>query len=82
MTEKIIQLGRSERIVAVVPEESYGPGWANEPTWVYIHDGATGQFRCECIQPEERRDALHFLHESAAAMHRALKDAVLTSTEE
>lgn len=78
MAERIIKLADRERIVAVVPQRAAGPGWSNAPTWVHIVNYGTGQHREECIQPEERSAALHYLYSAGEAMHSALIDSVRT----
>lgn len=75
---RCIRLETGERIVAIVPERASGPGWSNDVTWVYIEHVPSGEFRRECIQPNERSYALHPLYATAAEMHRALLGAVLT----
>jgi hypothetical protein len=75
---KVIDISTSEMIVAVAPESCSGLGWANEPTFVYIYDSATGKYRSECIQPTERSSALHYLFHSGAAMCASLIAAVPT----
>ena len=69
----VIKLDRSmhERIVAVVPEKSHGPGWSNEPTWVFIAD-CNGNIRQECIQPSDRSVLLGCLWTIGAAVAREL----------
>ncbi len=73
---KEIELRPHETIIAVHPEYVSGPGWSNAPTWVYIKNHATSDVRAECIQPEERSDALHTLFSVGAAIHAALVNAV------
>jgi len=75
MAIKKIKLSCDERIVAVVPEKCYGPGWSNAPTWVYIQ-ARDGTIRVECIQPDECTPELRALHEAGDALHRALVKAV------
>ena len=72
---KTIELGRNERIVAVVPEHVSGPGWGNSVVWVHITDGC-GLYRAECVQPEEQAPEMLALFDAAAAMHSALVGAV------
>ena len=79
--EKTILLGRGERVIAVVPERDYGPGWSNSPTWVYIAT-VDGQMRCECIQPHQRSQDLYTLYAAGEAMCAALKSAVPTEKSE
>lgn len=76
MRPKKIKLEPGEYIIAVVPEKAAGPGWANSPTWVYI--AGNGKLRKECIQPNERTDALHALFNIGLAVCEALSEAVPT----
>jgi hypothetical protein len=79
---KVIFLNDSEQIIAVVPSSAYGPGWANTPTWVYIMDYVHNKFREECIQPEERTDALNTLCSAGMAICNDLKDAIPVKREQ
>lgn len=72
---KTLKLDRYERIIAVVPERAHGPGWANQPVWVYISD-PTGKLRMECLQPDEQSAAMLALFQPGAAMAKALAEAV------
>jgi len=54
----MIDLNRTERIIAVVPQTASGPGWSNRVAWVHIVNSANNAYRCECLQPEEQPDAL------------------------
>lgn len=76
MKPKTIRLHKNERVIAVVPERAAGPGWSNAPVWVWIADAPTGQCRQECIQPEERTEAMHALYDIGEAVHCALIQAV------
>lgn len=78
---KTISLRRGERIIAVVPQRAQGPGWANEPVWVYIV-GPAEDLRTECLQPHEQSSELRTLFAAGCAMVEALKNAVSTSCEE
>jgi hypothetical protein len=73
-----IKLKAGERIIAVVPEYSNGPGWSNAPAWVYIVDRERN-LREECIQPDERTPEMHALFGPGNAMHHALVAAVPTT---
>ena len=72
---KTIELGKNERIVAVVPEHCLGYGWSNSVVWVHISD-YLGNIRTECVQPEEQAPEMLALFDAAAAMHVALIAAV------
>jgi len=72
---RAIRLAADERIIAVVPEFCSGPGWANAVAWVYIVN-SSGAFRQDCIQPDERTEALHALFAVGEAVNRALVAAV------
>lgn len=72
----MIKLGRSERIIAVVPEYAAGPGWANQCAWVYIEHTPTKLLRTVCLQPDEQPPELMTLFRAGAAMHVALVGAV------
>jgi len=74
---KIIELQRDERIVAVVPEYCFGPGWSNPLVWVYIVDSSQ-QLRIEAIQPEDQTPKMRTLFGVGAAACGALVGAVPT----
>ena len=76
--QKPIQLSRTERVLAVVPEYCAGPGWANSPLWVHIADHATGTLRSECIQPEDQTPEQLTLFRIGAVVHAALVDSIGT----
>ena len=76
MSKKQIRLAEHEYIVAAVPEMCAGPGWANAIVWVYIHNRATGTFRCEDIQPDERTPELRVLWGVAERVHAGLMAAI------
>ena len=75
MKPKKIKLARGERVIAVIPEVCFGPGWANSPVFVYIERN-DGTLRTECIQPDERTAKLDALFSPGAAMAQALISAV------
>lgn len=81
MMPKTIPLEEGERVIAVVPAPACGPGWANEPTWVYIVS-RDGRLRQACIQPWDRSEGLHALYGVGAAMCDALLLAVPTGIHE
>lgn len=58
---KTIQLNPDEHIIAVVPAFAAGPGWSNQPLWVYIEQSATKKLRTECIQPDEQTPEMRAL---------------------
>lgn len=72
---KTITLQEGEIVIAVVPEYASGPGWANQPTWVYVRD-SQGKCRMVCIQPDERSASLNALFHAGEAMTRCLINAV------
>jgi len=71
MAKQKLKLGEHEHIVAVAAEPASGPGWANTPLWVFVHDG-NGTLRRECLQPEEQSATLRVLYTTAAAVHLTL----------
>ena len=77
---KEIILSRWERVVAVVPVCVRGPGWSNQPAWVYIADN-NGAIRSECVQPQEQSAALQILFNSGASLCKDLIDSVPTTTD-
>lgn len=77
---KTIQLSPDEHIIAVVPSFSAGPGWSNQPLWVYIEQSATKKLRTECFQPDEQTPEMHALFAPGAAMAAALMRSVPTET--
>ncbi len=50
---KSVILHRTEKIVAVVPENASGPGWTNRVIWVHIVNYATNEYRHVCLQSAE-----------------------------
>lgn len=75
MKPKTIKLARGENVIAVVPERCHGPGWSNQPVWVYIKTN-DGRLREECIQPEERTPEMHTLFDAGEAICNSLLNAV------
>lgn len=78
MKPQVIKLARGETIIAVVPERCHGPGWSNQPVWVYIKTN-DGRLREECIQPEERTPEMHTLFSAGEAICNSLLSAVPTA---
>jgi len=76
MKPKTIKLAANERIVAVVPEYAYGPGWRNYPTFVYIMS-ASG-IRFVCIQSNEKPPMLSARFHAGAAMATSLIGSIKT----
>ncbi len=76
---KPIELGRTEAVLAVVPEVVYGPGWANRVVWVHITDCATGAARVVCLQPDELGTELHTLFLIGATVCEQLRKSVATT---
>lgn len=70
-----IELAADERIIAVVPREEGGPGWANALAWVYIVDHQSG-YRVVAIQYDEMTPQLKTLFAPGEAMMSALILAV------
>ncbi len=66
----LIQLSRTEMVLAVVPEYCAGPGWSNRPVWVHIVDNADGRVRSECIQPDQQTPGMFAAFEVCNAAHR------------
>jgi hypothetical protein len=74
---KTIELQRDERIVAVVPEYFFGPGWSYPLVLVYIVDSSQ-RLRIEAIQPEDQTPKMRTLFGVGAAACGALVGAVPT----
>ncbi len=74
---KVIELGRDESIIAVVPEVCSGPGWSNHVVWVYIQQ-ADKHLRTEAIQSAEMSLDLRTLFAVGATLHKELVGAVKT----
>lgn len=72
---KVITVERYERIIAVVPEVCRGPGWVNQPVWVYIQR-ADKTLRTECIQPDEQTAEMRVLFSLGAMMQSHLLGAL------
>lgn len=73
------ELHDHERVIAVVPEQCSGPNWGNQVVWVYIQNTKDQTLRVECLQPQDFTLALFTLFDAGAAMHKALKEAILTT---
>lgn len=73
---KTIKLNPDEHIIAVVPAFAAGPGWSNQPVWVYIEQSATKKLRTECIQPDEQTPEMRALFAPGAVMAAALVRSV------
>lgn len=71
-----MKLGKHDIVIAVAPEFHSGPGWANKTLTVVVL-GAGGQLRRECLQPHEMSAEIVTLFTVGAAMHEALKAAVV-----
>ena len=69
MKRKILKPG--DRVLAVRPEFSIGPGWRNKPMWVYIQSTG-GEIREECVQPNEQTENMLLLFDVAEAGQREL----------
>lgn len=76
MSRKRLKLEKGERIVTAFAEPAAGPGWGNTPIWVVIYSSMTGDYRQECIQPNEQTAEMHYLYSMAAAAHLAMVRAV------
>lgn len=76
MKPKTIKLEQGERVIAVVPERAAGRWGDNATAWVWIENSTNGKCRQECIQPEERTEALHALYDTGEAVHCALIRAI------
>lgn len=72
---KIFTLAPGETVLAVVPQYCAGPGWTNRPIWVYIGN-QSGQYRTECIQPDEQTREQFLLFKLAATMHVQMVDTI------
>ena len=73
---KKIRMSDREFIAAVVPESASGPGWSNQPTWVYIVNHDTKICRTECIQPSEQTPELATLFSTGLVVQSALRSAI------
>lgn len=71
----IIKLSPNERIIAVVPEYSSGPGWSNTPLFVYICD-TEDKVRHVCLQPHEQTTRMLTLFQVCAVAHDHMLSAV------
>jgi hypothetical protein len=59
---KPIGIDRNEFIVGWNAGHCFGPGWRNEPLWVFVENGATGKIRGICLQPAEWESSNALLH--------------------
>ena len=74
----MIELKRTERIIAVVPQTASGQGWSNRVVWVHIVDSTNNGYRCECLQPEEQPRVLWEFFRIGEVVHYELMSAVQT----
>lgn len=75
---KPIELNRFENIVAIVPQNAFGPGWTNKPLWIYIENVAEGTYRRICLQVEEQSIEMQLLFNIGSVVHESLLGAVKT----
>lgn len=76
--KRTLELNQHERIIAVVPEICAGPGWSNQPVWVYIQDSQHSRLRTACLQPEQQTREMRQLFGLGALLHTQLVAAVPT----
>ena len=74
--EQVIPLAPFEHIIAVVPEQARGPGWTNDPLWVYIENLQTGNLSHFCIQPDKQNAAMRALFRTLATAHEEMLSMV------
>lgn len=72
----ILNLSKHEHIITAYAERHQGPGWTNELIWVVVRNTLDGTMREECIQPDERTPAMHWLFDVAASAHTSLMEAL------
>lgn len=65
-----------DKIVAVVPESCVGPGWTNDPIWVYRQKPGGGEIYRECIQPQDQTREMLILFKVLEAAHSAMVEIV------
>lgn len=66
---KILDPG--DRVLAARPDKASGPGWRNYPIWVYVQRNG-GEIRAECLQPDERTDAMTVMFDTLYAAQREM----------
>jgi hypothetical protein len=69
MKRKILEPG--DRVLAARPDSASGPGWRNEPIWVYVQRNG-GAIREECLQPDEQTGNMALLFDVVEAGQREL----------
>ena len=64
-----MKLNKNEYVVTAYASRASGPGWANTPIWVVIHDRVTGLYREDCIQPEHQTAGMRILYGISEQTH-------------
>ena len=70
------KLNENESVVTAYAESADGPGYGNAPIWVIIRHKITGEFRRDCIQPEEQTGEMRILYGISQVTHSAMTNAV------
>lgn len=73
--KKILGIAKGDRVLCAYAQRAAGPGWANSPLWVVIRK-ADGSLSEECIQPEERTAAMHWLYDVLESAHVSMVTAI------
>jgi hypothetical protein len=76
----LIPLAMHEFVVTAYAENARGPGWSNTPIWVIIENGATGEIRKECLQPEQQTEEMHRIYAFCELAHSRLLSEVTKAT--
>jgi len=64
-------IDKTDRIVTAWAEPVSGPGWANRPLWIIVRDGL-GNFREDCLQPDDQTVGMQTLYHVSSAVHREM----------
>jgi hypothetical protein len=75
---KKIKLSRHESIIGIEPRVCAGPGWGNSPMCIHIVDKATGKYRLECLQPEDRTKEMAILFPILLSAYNSMLNEVNT----
>jgi hypothetical protein len=76
----MIELSHTEQVIAVIPENSNGPGWQNSVIWIHIVNTINNKWRCERLQPEQITSRMWVMFDTLEKAHDTMKGLVNEST--
>ena len=69
-------LSDSTNLVAAWAEVAKGPGWKNSIIWYLTYNRFKGEYKLECLQPNEQTEIMRGMHKIAALVTDELTDKV------